>query len=88
MVRGTFTARAAARFRVEQIVTADVLDERLAERLEAQPGEPALVITRRHFQPSGDFLAAGVQTHPADRYQLRIPVAGAALVKDAEVSRA
>ncbi len=88
MVRGTFTAGAAARFRVEQIVTADVLDERLAERLEAQPGAPALVIIRRHFQPSGDFLAAGVQTHPADRYQLRIPVAGAALVKDAEVSRA
>ena len=74
MVRGTFTAGAAARFRIEQIVTADVLDERLALCLQAQPGTAALVIIRRHFQKDGAFLAGGIQTHPADRYQLRIPV--------------
>lgn len=78
MVQGTFTAGAAAQHRVEQVVTAEVLDERTAQRLSAKPGAPALVIIRRHFQPSGAFLAAGVQTHPADRYELRIPVAGTA----------
>ncbi len=88
MVRGTFTAGAAAQHRVEQIVTADVLDARLAERLEAEPGAPALVIIRRHFQPSGAFLAAGVQTHPAERYQLRIPVSGTASVREAEATDA
>ena len=88
MVRGTFTAGTAAQHRVEQIVTADVLDERLAARLEAEAGAPALVIIRRHFLPSGDFLAAGVQTHPANRYQLHIPVAGTASVEDTEVINA
>jgi len=84
MVRGTFTAGAAAQLRVEQIVMADVLDERLAERLEAKADAPALVIIQRFFESSGDFLAASVQTHPGDRYQLRIPIAGTASVKEAE----
>ncbi len=88
MVRGTFTAGAAAQLRVEQIVTADVLDERLAEHLEAKPGAPALVIIQRFFQTSGDFVAAGVQTHPSDRYQLRIAVAGTASVEDPEATNA
>jgi DNA-binding GntR family transcriptional regulator len=88
MVRGTFTAGAAAQLHVEQIVTAEVLDERMAERLEAEPGAPALVIIRRHFQPGGAFLAAGVQTHPADRYQLRIPIVGTAPGSEAEEANA
>ena len=82
MVRGTFTAGAAAQLRVEQIVTADVLDERLAERLQANLGAPALVIIQRFFKPAGSFVAAGVQTHPADRYQLRVPVAGTVSIDD------
>lgn len=38
--------------------------------------------------PEPECLAAGVQTHPADRYQLRMPVARTASVKDSEVSNA
>ncbi len=88
MVLGTFTVGSAAQQRVEQIVTADVLDQCLATQLEAELGAPALVIIQRFFQPSGGFVAAGVQTHPADRYQLRIPVAGTAELAEGEESDA
>jgi DNA-binding GntR family transcriptional regulator len=83
MVHGTFTAGHAANLRVEQIVMADVLDARLAEQLEAKPDAPALLIIQRFFGQSGGFVAASVQTHPADRYQLRIPVSGTAAFNEA-----
>ncbi len=76
MVDGAFTAEMAAERRVEQIVCADLLNEKQALALQAEPGSAALVVVRRHYMPDGQLLAAGVQTHPADRYQLDIPVAG------------
>lgn len=88
MISGTFTAGYAALHRVDQIVTAAVLDEQLAADLQAQPGTAALVIVRRHFQPNGEFFAAGIQTHPADRYQLSIPVAGTVIHEEPEATHA
>ncbi len=74
MVEGAFSASSAGQVRVEQTVSADLLDETLAEKLQAAPHSAALVITRRHHFPDGRFYAAGIHTHPADRYQLNLPV--------------
>lgn len=74
MVEGSFSAEAAGQVRVEQTVSADLLNEEIARHLQAEPGSAALVITRRHHFPDGRFYAAGIHRHPADRYQLQLPV--------------
>lgn len=88
MVEGSFTADAAAQARIEQVVVADTLNRDLAQKLMAEAGSAALVIIRKHFNLDDSFRAASVQIHPADRYQLHIPVAGTASAEDMEAAYA
>jgi len=57
-------------YRVEQTVTAELLSPALAEALDAEPGGPALVITRRVRDRDGRLHNVGIHTHPADRFEI------------------
>jgi len=65
-----FTAGDLAGYRVEQTISADLLDEPTAAALNAVAGGPALVITRRTHDADGAILTVGIHTHPADRYRV------------------
>jgi GntR family transcriptional regulator len=65
-----FDADTLARFRVEQKVSAALLDADLASVLDAQAGGPALVVSRRLSDRRGRVLNVGIYTHPADRYEI------------------
>jgi GntR family transcriptional regulator len=56
--------------RVEQEIRADLLNEEQARALRAEPGSPALVVVRRHFDAHGRLVAIGIHTHPSDRYSI------------------
>lgn len=59
--------------RIDQVITASVLAEDEAERLQADAGAPAIVITRRYSTENGLFEVSE-SIHPADRfnYALRL----------------
>jgi GntR family transcriptional regulator len=65
-----FSAEILADFRVEQKVSAALLDEAMAEALGAVSGGPALVVTRRLSDRKGRLINVGIYTHPADRYEI------------------
>lgn len=69
--RGDFTAAETAATTIEQTVSAALLDERLADALDAEAASPALVVTRHQRDADGRLISVGIHTHPADRYQLR-----------------
>lgn len=71
--RGAFTAAEAGANRIEQTVSAAVLDERVAAALESD-STVALVVTRRQRDDRGRLVSVGIHTHPADRYELRTVV--------------
>jgi GntR family transcriptional regulator len=70
LVRGTFTEEHLADTRVEQTVSASLLDAHMADGLAAEPGSAALVITRRSRDRSGRLVSVGIHSHPADRYAI------------------
>jgi GntR family transcriptional regulator len=55
---------------VEQTVTAELMTEAMAVALDASPGAPALVITRRVRDRGGELHNVGIHTHPADRFEI------------------
>jgi DNA-binding GntR family transcriptional regulator len=59
-----------AQYRVEQTISADLLSEEIATALGAEAGGPALVVSRRAFDPRGRLANVGIHTHPADRYSV------------------
>jgi GntR family transcriptional regulator len=70
LLRGRFTAEDLAATRVEQTISASLLDARMASALDAEPGSAALVITRRNRDRSGRLASVGIHSHPADRYAI------------------
>jgi DNA-binding GntR family transcriptional regulator len=68
--KAEFSAESLADFRVEQRVSAALLDEDIAEVLRAEGGGPALVVTRRLSNRKGRLMNVGIYTHPADRYEI------------------
>jgi GntR family transcriptional regulator len=59
--------------RLEQTISADSIDPKIAEQLDAPLDSPVLVITRRHYAPKQGterLVAVGIHTHPADRYSI------------------
>jgi GntR family transcriptional regulator len=68
--RGKVTAEDLAGTRVEQSISASLLDARMAAALDAAPGSAALVITRRNRDRSGRLTSVGIHSHPADRYAI------------------
>ena len=75
LTKGTFEAAEMRGQRIEQEITAELLDETRAAALSATPGSPALVVTRRHFK-GRRALSVGIHIHPADRYSIRSVVDG------------
>ncbi|NPC96677.1 GntR family transcriptional regulator [Nocardioides sp. zg-DK7169] len=67
---GEYTVATFESQRIEQEVTATVLPADMAQALGAEPGAPALVISRRHLNAAGDILTVSYYTHPADRFRL------------------
>jgi GntR family transcriptional regulator len=70
LLRGKFTANDVTAMRVEQTISASLLDEHMASALDAEPGSAALVITRRNRDRSGRLVSVGIHSHPADRYAI------------------
>jgi DNA-binding GntR family transcriptional regulator len=70
LLRGKFTADDVAATRVEQTISASLLDARMAAALDAEPASAALVITRRNRNQSGRLVSVGIHSHPADRYAI------------------
>lgn len=70
LVSGDFEAAEMRGQRIEQEITADLIEERHAHALEAEAGSPSLVVTRRHYE-GRRLISAGVHVHPADRYSIR-----------------
>ena len=68
--KAEFSAESLADFRVEQRVSAALLDVDMAEVLGAEAGGPALVVTRRLSNRKGRLINVGIYTHPADRYEI------------------
>lgn len=54
--------------RIRQDVQAIVMAKALAEELRAEPGSPALKVTRRYLDSTGDAFEVSVSVHPADRF--------------------
>lgn len=69
--RGEFDLADLRAQRIEQELTAGLVDETMAEALETAPGTPALVVIRRHWSPSRALVSVGVHTHPAERTSIR-----------------
>jgi DNA-binding GntR family transcriptional regulator len=65
-----FSAESLKEFRVEQRVSAALLDDDMAEALDAEGGGPALVVTRGLSDRKGRLINVGIYTHPADRYEI------------------
>jgi DNA-binding GntR family transcriptional regulator len=53
---------------VEQTLSATILEADQARQLEAEPGEPALRITRRYFVTGRRLIELANSIHPADRF--------------------
>jgi GntR family transcriptional regulator len=75
LLSGDFTASQSGAYDIEQVVSAAVLDERLATALESECSA-ALIVTRRQRADGGRLVAVGIHTHPADRYELRTMIRG------------
>ncbi|MBX6387501.1 MAG: GntR family transcriptional regulator [Frankia sp.] len=70
ILRVSFQPEDLARQPVEQIISAALLTDEMAQALDAEPRSAALVITRRHYGTDGRLASVGIHTHPADRYQI------------------
>lgn len=53
---------------IQQEIRATLLDERMAERLDAPVGSPALQITRRYYSTGRRLVEVAINTLPADRF--------------------
>jgi DNA-binding GntR family transcriptional regulator len=53
---------------IQQEIRATVIDATMAARLDADPGAPALEITRRYFSTGRRLVLVAVNTLPADRF--------------------
>lgn len=69
-LRSQITAEEVARTKVDQTISAGLVSDHIADRLLADAGSPALVITRRHRDARDRLVSVGIHTHPADRYTI------------------
>ena len=70
LLRGILTEEEAGRFRTEQTIYADLLDEPIAHALGAAAGSAALIVTRRTWDEDDRVLSVGIHTHRGDRYRI------------------
>jgi DNA-binding GntR family transcriptional regulator len=57
-------------YRVEQTISASTLSPEIAEALDAIPGCPALIVTRRVFEHGGRLIHLEIHTHRADQFEV------------------
>ena len=53
---------------IKQVVSATGVPERIAAKLQAEPGAHALEITRSYLDGAGEAFMVSISIHPADRY--------------------
>lgn len=58
------------KFRIEQTISASTLSREMAEALETAPGSPALLVTRRVFEPGGSLIHLETHSHRADQFEV------------------
>jgi len=69
-LQAKFTLEEIAAQSIVQTISASVLEAHVADAMNAEPGSPALVITRRHRNSKGRLISAGIHVHPADRFEI------------------
>jgi DNA-binding GntR family transcriptional regulator len=69
-----FRTETVERYRLEQTVSAELLEQDIADRIDAQAGTAALVVTRRMYDRTGKLANVGIYTHPAERYSITTTV--------------
>jgi GntR family transcriptional regulator len=74
LIRGNITTEDVAQTRIEQTISGALIEDHMAEGLQAEVGGPALVITRRARDKRGRLLSVGIHTHPADRYSITMEI--------------
>jgi GntR family transcriptional regulator len=81
LLRGDISEADVRSHAVEQIISAGLIDARMAAALSAGgaappviAGDPALVITRRHVTADGAPVGVEIHTHPGDRYQVTMTI--------------
>lgn len=65
---------------IEQEIRADLLNDEEAAALHSEPGTAALVVVRRHRDPTGRLIAVGIHTHPSDRFSIKMELSGKKVV--------
>ena len=74
--------------RIDEIVSATLADETLAERLEVSSGSPLLRVIRLMRQHNGRIVEYVVGHYPPDRYQYRVTVTPHGVRKQSELQEA
>jgi GntR family transcriptional regulator len=89
LLRGDISEADVRAHTVEQIISAGLIDARMAAALSgrgADPpvtaGDPALVITRRHVTADGTLVGVEIHTHPGDRYQITMMIQDSRSISD------
>jgi DNA-binding GntR family transcriptional regulator len=70
LMHPTWTVADVEHHSIEQVISAEPMDENIATRLGVVAGEPALVVTRRHRDKAGRLISVGIHTHPGHRYRI------------------
>jgi GntR family transcriptional regulator len=68
---GDFTVGGVESLRLEQVVSADLMNVESAQALGALPGSAALIVRRTHIDASGTLIKISLHTHRGDCYRIK-----------------
>lgn len=54
---------------VDQVIEAQFSDADVASRLNIDPGDPMLLITRHYYDSAGNLVEVAISAHPSNRFQ-------------------
>lgn len=57
--------------RLEQEISAVMIDDKHAAALETEPGSPGLFVLRRYFDPADELYEIAISLYPADRFTMK-----------------
>jgi GntR family transcriptional regulator len=68
---GEITVGGVESLRLEQVVSAELMNVEPARALGAPPGSAALIVRRTHIDASGSLIKISLHTHRGDRYKIK-----------------
>jgi GntR family transcriptional regulator len=68
---GDFTVTGVESLRLEQVVSAELMNVEPARALGTLPGSAALIVRRTHIDGSGNLIKVSLHTHRGDCYKIR-----------------